>query len=39
MDHGPFLPLLLLKAWILFVDNVQAAFSPYDLAINTAFFN
>lgn len=33
------LSLLLLKAWILFVDHIQPALSPYDLAICTAFFN
>jgi hypothetical protein len=33
------LPLSLLKAGILFVNNIQLAFSFYDLAIHTAFFN
>jgi hypothetical protein len=33
------LTLLLLKAWILFVDHVQAAFPPHDLAICAAFFD
>ena len=33
------LPLLLLEAWILFVDNIQAALPPHDLALCTALFN
>jgi len=33
------LALSLLKAGILFVNNIQLAFSFYDLAIHTAFFN
>ncbi len=33
------LSLALLKAGILFVDNVQLALSPHNLAINTALFN
>ena len=33
------LPLSLLVTWILFVNHVQPAFSPNDLAINTAFFD
>gem|GEM_PF-3062845 len=33
------LPLLLLKAWVLFVDHVQPAFPSHDLAISAAFFN
>ncbi len=33
------LSLALLKAGILFVNNIQLAFAANDLAINTAFFN
>jgi hypothetical protein len=33
------LTLLLLKAWILFVDHVQATFPSYDLTVNTALFD
>jgi hypothetical protein len=33
------LPLTLLKAWILFIDHEQLAFTLHDLAINTTFFN
>ncbi len=33
------LSLLLLKAWILFIDYIQSPFSPHDLAVGTAFFN
>jgi hypothetical protein len=38
MAHGFFLTLALLKARILFVNDVQLALSADDLAIDTAFF-
>jgi hypothetical protein len=34
----PLLSLSLLKARILFVNNIQFALSAYDLTIDTAFF-
>jgi hypothetical protein len=34
-----FLSLSLLEAGILFVNNIQLAFTTNDLAINAAFFN
>jgi hypothetical protein len=33
------LSLALLEAWVLFVDHIQFAFTAYDLAICTSFFD